>query len=392
MRKRPSIARQVSASVLSGLSLAPVMLVYALHFFFGGGRYNTISDSYAYLERAAGRSVGIPFNTRLLQPWLASAVASLTGFSIRGAFNLLTPVELLAALLLVRGMLIRRGASRGLEAAVMISFGCSLAATFGYTPVLVDPLVLLLTCAVITLLDHDRLILALIAACVAALAKEYMVTLGFVWALHARNTPRRRVTYLCAFLPIACLSVAAITSPAGAAAGGFQAHQEFLRALFGYHLSLIQMRGPFDYLKILYMWSWSALWPMFTLAIASLLPGVRRRDVIKQDRLDFALMLIVSPILFLGDWGRSLLLVVPFSLSVAATHPLSEDPRFVWALATGGAAAALARPIHTTAPAPPVFTLGMTATSMAASLLLMFLIARFFTHRDNSGEEFLGHG
>ncbi|HEX8092116.1 MAG TPA: hypothetical protein VF762_24935, partial [Blastocatellia bacterium] len=101
MRKRPSITRQVSASVLSWLSLAPAMLVYVLHFFFGGGRYNTISDSYAYLERAAGKSVGIPFNTRLLQPWLVALAASLTGFSIRDAFNLLTPLELLAALLLV---------------------------------------------------------------------------------------------------------------------------------------------------------------------------------------------------------------------------------------------------------------------------------------------------
>jgi hypothetical protein len=274
----------------------------------------------------------------------------------------------------------------------MISFGCPLAATFGYTPVLIDPLVLLLACAVITLLDHGRLTLALLAACVAALTKEYMVALGFVWVLHARRPPSLRITYLCAVLPIACLSVAAITSPVGAAAGGFQGRQEFLRALLGYHLSLIDLRGPFDYLKILYMWSWAALWPMFALAITSVLPGVRKRYAIKQDRLDFALMFIVSPILFLGDWGRSLLPVVPFGLNVASAHPSANDTRFVWALATGGAAAALARPIHTPAPAPRAFTLCIAAASVAASLLLMFLIPRALTHQDNSGEEFFGHG
>lgn len=214
-----------------------------------------------------------------------------------------------------------------------------------------------------------------------------MVMLGFVWALHAHRSGRGHAAHLGALLLGASLAIAAITSSVGTTSAGFQGHQEFLRALFGYHLSLVRLRGPFDYLKILYMWSWSILWPMFMPAIASLLSSFKRRELIKQDHLDFAVMLVAVPILFLGDWGRALLLVVPFSLNVAALHPLAKDARFVWLLAIGGASTVLARPLHTPVAPPAIFTASMMGMSIASSALLIFLIARSLSNQYSANQE-----
>ena len=75
-------------------ALVLVSGLYAFHF-FEGGRAKIITDSLAYLQLSEGEAVGVPFNTRVLKPFLASLLASLTGLSNWEAFQILTPAELL---------------------------------------------------------------------------------------------------------------------------------------------------------------------------------------------------------------------------------------------------------------------------------------------------------
>src|SRR5215831_8773628 len=216
-------ATPTSTPITIWLALLCQSLLFVLHFFLGGGRGKLITDSYAYVELSLGHGGGVPFNTRILQPLIASSVASFTTLNQVPAFELLTALELLASLILIATILSRRGATPHWQAAVLLSFGCSLAVTFGFTPVLADPLALLLVCLTIATLDRGYLAPAVMFACLAALTKEYLILLGPVWAYHAYRRGHPRLAIAGAPMPALVLLGAVITFPAGPASG-FQGH------------------------------------------------------------------------------------------------------------------------------------------------------------------------
>jgi hypothetical membrane protein len=362
---------------LPSLAILLCCVIYAAHFFFGGGASHLILDSYAYLQLANGQQTSVPFNSRIAVPFLASLISSATGLSTSAAFKLLTPAELLATLFVLRGIIRRRGGSPEWQATVLLAFGCSLAVTFGYTPILVDPMLLLLTCLAIAALDSGYLFAALGLICVAALTKEYGLVLGLVWLFHASRRGLRKIAYLGFILPVAALLIVGFLrqSSAGVGFGGWQAFAYHL--IFEYQLSVLRLRGPGDYARLVYMWSWCGLWPAFFISAFSLLYRLKRQIKITDDQVGFVLLLLTLPILLLGDWSRNLIVVVPFSCAVATAHPLARDRYFTLLLASGGLATALARPFHSDPQPAQIFSMTMTIVSVISSLLIGIEILRF---------------
>jgi hypothetical protein len=88
-------------------------------------------------------------------------------------------------------------------------------------------------------------------------------------------------------------------------------------------------------------------------------------------------MLAALPFLLLGDWGRSLLILVPFGCMVATSHTLAKSNQFAALLAIGGLSTALARPLHSDPPLPLALTFTMTFISVAASILIGAKVLRF---------------
>jgi hypothetical protein len=118
------------------------------------------------------------------------------------------------------------------------------------------------------------------------------------------------------------------------------------------------------------MWSWSALWPILLLGILGLASQRLRQHIAREDRFGFWVMLAALPFLLLGDWGRAMLVVVPFSCVVATAHPLARNDRFALLLAAGGLSTALARPFHGTVVPPHAILQMMSLISASASVLI----------------------
>jgi hypothetical protein len=349
--------------------------VYGAHFVLGGGAGHRILDSWAYLQIAKGEQVSVPFNTRIVAPFVARLIASLTGLSADAAFDLLTPAALLASLLLLRASIRRRGGSASWQAAVLLAFGCSLAATFGYTPVLADPMLLLLTCLTIAALDAGHLAAALALACLAALAKEYGMVLGLVWSYHAYRRGFRKVAYA-GIVPAMALFIVAFERHSSGGIG-FGSWPSFaFHLLSEYQLSVFRMRGPIDYSKLIYMWSWCGLWPTLLISTTLFASHLRRR-ALTADEIQLAIVLATLPVLLLGDWSRALMMIVPFTCIVATAHPLARERGFIILLAIGGVSTALARPFHGESSPPAFFPLAMTAVSAVSSIAIVVTVVRF---------------
>jgi len=150
--KRVSNNRLALQQLLPWLALLCSTLLFGLHFFVGGGRtklINAQSSSMTVVRtwpwlRASDR---VRPTTRV--SWghfVASVIAFVSGVSSLAAFQIVTIASFIAALLLLRKIMSRQGARLEWQAAVLLALGCALAATFGYTPVMVDPLLLVLTC------------------------------------------------------------------------------------------------------------------------------------------------------------------------------------------------------------------------------------------------------
>ena len=154
--------------------------------------------------------------------------------------------------------------------------------------------------------------------------------------------------------------------------------------MIGYQISLFQFRGPSEYPKLLYMWSWSVLWPCLVIAFGIVLSRVRTQTKMRDHEIAFSVMVVALPILLLGDWGRSLLIVVPFGCVVATSHSLAKSNRFAALLAIGGLSTALARPFHSDPQPPIALTLAMTVISVASSILIG--IKTFRLHPSASSE------
>lgn len=351
--------------------------LYAAHFFLGDGGSHRILDSWAYLQLSSGQPVGVPFNTRIATPAFVALVSAATGLSPPTAFELLTPAALLASLLVLGRCIQRRGGTTQWQAAVLLAFGCSLAATFGYTPILVDPTFLLLACLTIAALDGGHFGVALALACLATLTKEYGVLLGLVWLFHAYREGPRKLACLGLLLPAATLAIVVLSRQSDSAAG-FHSWPAFASHLtLEYQLSVFRLRGPIDYAKLLYMWSWCALWPAVLVSVFSLLPRLTKQRRISSDEVGLAVLLTSLPVLLLGDWSRSLIILVPFACIAATAHPLARDRYFIVLLATGGLTTALARPFHSEPPPPQSLTLIMTIISVLSSLLIGVRLLRF---------------
>jgi hypothetical protein len=348
----------------------------------GGGYERLLSDSEAYLYIAQGGHIGAPYNVRFFGPFAASLIAWVSGISALAAFHILTPLALIGSLILLKRLLVRRGGSTEFQAAVLLALGCALAATFGYIPVMVDPLLLVLTCLTLVALESDYLIAAIALATLAALTKEYGLFLAFIVVLVAYRNGRRKLALIGILLPPA-LMLAVMLNGSRSTSFSVADWPRFVSAMFGYHPSLVRFRGWADYLKIQYMWSWSVLWPIMVIAAAVVVSSLRNRIKMTSSQIGFAVMLLATPLLLLGDWGRSLLIAVPFAVIAAAAHPLARDRYFVWLLAAGGLSTALARPFHSTPPPPRAIAVAMTAISVAASLLIATRILRFSASKTN---------
>jgi hypothetical protein len=328
------------------------------------------------LQLADDQQAAVPFNTRIVTPFLASLIATATGLSTSFAFKLLTPAALLASLLILRGVIRRRGGSAEWQAAVLLAFGCSLAVTFGYTPILVDPTLLLLTCLTIAALDAGHLAAALALACIATLTKEFGLVLGPIWSFYAYRRGFRKFAYAGMILPVATLLIVlfARQSDTGVGFPGWRTFASHL--VFEYQLSVFRLRGPADYAKLVYMWSWCGLWPVFLISTYSLLACFIKRAQLSADQIGFAVLLISLPVLLLGDWSRNLIILVPFACVVATAHPLAGDRYFGLLLALGGLSTALARPFHGE-PLPHALSATMAVLSVVSSLLIGIKITLF---------------
>jgi hypothetical protein len=341
----------------------------------GGGYERLLTDSQAYLFVAQGGHIGAPYSVRVFGPFAASAISWVSGVSTLGAFQILTAFALIASLILLRRLISRRGGCVEFQAAVLLALGCALAATFGYIPVMVDPLLLLLTCLTLAAIESKQLIAAIALATLAALTKEYGLLLAFIVSLVAYRNGRRKLALIGILIPAGLLLAVILNRSSPTSVSGSD-WPRFVSAMFGYHPSLVRFRGWADYLKIQYMWSWSALWPVIVIAAANVVSSLRNRIRMSAPEAGFAVMLLAIPLLLLGDWGRAMLIVVPFAAIVAASHPLAKDRYLIFLLALGGLSTALARPLHSTPPPPTALTLAMTVISVAASVLITVRIVK----------------
>ncbi len=347
--------------------------LYAFQFLYEGGHEYVSPDGESYLAMATGTPVPAPYSHRILKPSLASLASSLSGLSPADVFRILTPLELLASLLTMLALLQRRKSPQAWQWAVLVAFGTALAASFGHAPVLVDPMVLLLSCLFIVALDRDYLLLGLVLSCMAALTKEYGALLGFAWAAYVYRRGLTRLALPGAFLPVLLFFLATKAQWQAASphsAGLF----ELMRGSAAYELQLLKSSHlP----KVLYIWSWAVLWPVLLLAVMCLIARLRTPGSMDAEHVASSVMLLAAPFLLIGDWDRSLLIVVPFACIAATAHPLTGDTQFTALLSIGGLCTALGRPLYTSLPAPTGLTVSITVLSLVASILIGVKIMMF---------------
>lgn len=187
-------------------SFLTLVAVYSFHFFAQDGHSYVSPDGREYLAMVNGELARTPINTRILQPYLALSLSLILGAEPAVGFRILTPIELVASVLTILFLLRRRGATIAWQIATLLAIGSGLAVTYGHMPVLVDPLLILLSCLTLAALDHNRIVLALVCALLAALTKENGVLLGFVWGIYAFRRGYKRAALAGGVLPHYCSS------------------------------------------------------------------------------------------------------------------------------------------------------------------------------------------
>jgi len=236
-------------------------------------------------------------------------------------------------------------------------------------------MLLLLVCLTIAALDAGHLAVALALACIATLTKEYGLVLAFVFSFHAYRLGFRKLASAGLIMPAAALLIVMLTRQSSSGIG-FNSWPTFASHLmFEYQLSVFRLRGPGDYARLVYMWSWCCLWPVLFISTSLIASRLRKRAV-TEDETHFAVVLVSLPVLLLGDWSRALIILVPFACTVATSHPLARRPYFILLLAMGGLTTALARPFHSDIRSPQVLTLSMTVASVISSLALGMILVR----------------
>lgn len=379
------VKHRLSTKLLPSIAILVSCLFYTAHLFFGGGNEHLILDSWAYLQISSGQSAGVPFDVRILVPWLTAQMAGVTGLSISTAYNLLTSLALLGSLLVLKERLTRRGSSWQWQAAILLAFGCSLAVTFGYTPILVDPFLLLVTCLTILALDNGKLFVGLALTVVAVLTKEFGLFLAPVWSIYVYRRGFRRFALFGLVAPVATFVILLLSRHSNATFvfSGWKPYT--FHYLFDYQLSVLRLRGSMSYVKLLYMGAWCGLWPTLLVASMCIKPRAVRSFGLDVYRIGWVISLLCLPLLLLGDWSRNLIVLVPFASVLAASHPLAGDRYFVGLVAIGGLATALARPFHGDSPTPLILVLIVTGLSLISSLMIATKIVRFAMSTSRQG-------
>lgn len=365
---------KTTGRVALALAFAVTGTLFAYRF-FQAGRDSLTPDGIRYLAAAQGETVDLPYNSRIVGPVIVSLVARSTGLSAHAAFDIVTAISLLASMLLLVFMLERRGAAVGYQVAVVLASGSAYAVFYGSYPVLVDGILLLLTCLLILALDYDRLALALVAVCVAALTKEYGALLALPWAVHAR---KRSKIYVAALLPFALVIGAALLSPARP--GVYTSHEAFVISQLKYQAFWLYPEYFFSFLKLAYFWAWGAAWPLLLFSVSVVLNKFVSRSALTMDEMRFLAVLVACPILLTGDWDRTFMLVTPFACITAMASPLTRELRFTLLLGAGGLATSMARSYYFSSNAgnvlPGAYKVVPLTVGIAASALLAIIWCR----------------
>lgn len=352
-----------------------VALMFAFEFFLQGGSQVVSPDGRHYLALAQGERHAYPYSVRLVKPFVVRCLTAATPLPVASAYQLLTFVELTAALLVLVLLLRRREAPVPTQLAIVLGVGMPMAVLYGHMPVLVDVLLVLLTVSVIAALDSGRLLVALLLVACAALTKEYGVLLALVWLMHARRQLSVWQSYGGAALPVLLLLgvmwVNAVPQPP--MANGEE--RNFLALSVRYLLNLGDHVGS-SLVKTLYIWLWAVLWPAFALSLLAIIEAVKRRAPLHRDQEDFAVLLLGAPLLLMGDWNRSLILLTPFACLASLTQPLMRARRFAWLLLLGGVTTPLNSFAFIERTPPALFLRAMTVLSLVASALLLWQIVR----------------
>ena len=319
-----------------------------------------------------------PYGTRVLQPFLALIVSALAHVSKFGAYKITVPIELAASLLLLGRIIRRRNRSHVWLISILVGIGLPLAVFYGSSDVQVDPLLLLMSCAVLDALDVGQIGWGLVFACLGVLTKEYGIFLGLAWGAYAA---RRHVRYAiliglsAVVIPILVTFLALPRATAGLFAHSSRHSAGTFLFLLTYPIRSFEDAGPTVWLTQSYKSAWFVLWPAIVLAAAfafSIARGrgevsgkriaqgqavpsttdgsqpeaVRRSSVnLQTDCIVFGWVALSTPLLLLGGWERSFLLLFPFAIAVCSWHPLSRDRLFAALIGIGGASIALERPL-----------------------------------------------
>jgi len=376
LMKRVRRTRLTLNRFLPWLTLLCSILLFGLHFFLGGGRTKLINDSRAYLVMTEGNRAGTPFDSRVLAPFIASLITFASGASSLTAFHVLTITSFIASLLLLRKIVANRGAPVYWQAGVLLAIGCALAATFGDVPVMADLPLLVLTCLTVLAVGRSEWFRVLVFSFLAALTKEYGILLAVISSVIFWRRGHKRLAVAGTLLPTVVLL---FTILMGSKSSGStpDAWHNFINAMLAYHPYLFHFRGPWEYLQLLYMWSWSVLWPVLIIAALIVFSRLQSGTRMSDHEIGLALMLIALPFLLLGDWGRAVLIVVPFACAVATSHSLARSRQFAALLAIGGLSTALARPFHSETPPPHLLMLSFAAISLVSTVFIGMKILRF---------------
>jgi hypothetical protein len=359
------------------LALAFILLagLFLYHFFLQGGQTAISPDGSRYLAMARGETVDLPFNTRLVGPFVVSVIAYLFGVSVQTAFHLVTASSLLASLLLIIYLLASQGNSVTYQLGVLIAFGAELAVFYGFLPILVDGLLLLLTCLLIVALHKDKLALGLIIICLAALTKEYGVLLALPWAIHAYKKRARRGYLAAASLPVLLLTAAILLLPGQP--GAYQNYQDYASTQLRYRAFWLYLDNLYNYLKLGYIQAWGAVWPVLLLSTLAIFKKYVARRAFAIEDLYYAIMMVTVPVLLTADWNRTFMILVPFASLAAISMPIAQRMRFGVPLALGGLATALSRSYYTVnfsgGTFPRFYKPAILTASIGASIWLIIL-------------------
>lgn len=346
-----------------------VSALYLTQYFWNGGRSYVSPDGVQYVELAEGRTIGPPMNNRIFKPKFASFVASCLSIDPVDAFRLLTPIEFLGSLIAITYLIRRFGGTLIWQVSIILAVGFPLAVLFGHTPILVDTMLLLLASLCLVALECNHLVLAMALACLASLTKEYGILLGLPWMVYSYRRGGK-LSLLAGPFPALILFINtrlhsdSVGTGAGGLLGFFQGAINYMKALF---------QAEYAY-KTVYIWMWTALWPLLLAAFLSLLARFKEKVSYSSIELSFAAMIIASPLLLIGDWDRSLLIIAPFTCAAVSGRHISKDRQFACLVAVGGMATALANPFFSFGAPDKLIKPILIIVSFMASIALLLRI------------------